>query len=545
MEPRSNTFAPFANPTFRSLWLASQVSNLGGLVQMVGAGWLMTSLAGTSDMVALVQASNTLPIMVFSLVSGALADSFDRRTILMSAQLFMLAVSIALAVCSYMDLLGPWGLLAFTFAIGCGMALYNPSWQASMGDIVRRENLSAAVSLNSMGFNLMRSVGPALGGLLVALAGAAAAFAFNAVTYLPNILALWLWKPEKKAERLPREPLPQALGAGLRYMSMSPHLVKVMARSCLFGFAASSAMALLPLVARDMLQGTALTYGLLLGFFGLGAIGGVMINGRVRSRYRNEQIVVAAFLGFSAGMAILSAGTHIAISAVGLLISGACWVLALSLFNVTVQLSTPRWVVGRALSFYQTATFGGMALGAWTWGLFAEAHSVTVALLLASALLLLGALVGRWIGLGEFGGVDLDPLNTFHEPELRLDLRARSGPIVIMIDYIIDEKDVDDFLAAIHRRRRVRIRDGARNWSLLRDLENPDLWRERFHVATWNDYLRHNARRTKSDLEGYEALQALHRGPERPQVHRMIERQAVPLHEDLPLKPSSAEMPHH
>ncbi|MCA0922154.1 MFS transporter [Pseudooceanicola nanhaiensis] len=545
MEPKSNTFAPFGNSTFRSLWLASQVSNLGGLVQMVGAGWLMTSLAGTSDMVALVQASNTLPIMVFSLIAGALADSFDRRTILMSAQAFMLAVSIGLAVCAYMDLLGPWGLLGFTFAIGCGMALYNPSWQASMGDIVRREHLSAAVSLNSMGFNLMRSVGPALGGLLVALAGAAAAFAFNAVTYLPNLIALWLWKPPAKTERLPREPLPQALGAGLRYMSMSPHLLKVMARSCLFGFAASSAMALLPLVARDVLNGTAFTYGLLLGFFGLGAIGGVLLNGRLRSRYRNEQIVVAAFLGFSAGMVILGLGTHIAISAIGLLIAGACWVLALSLFNVSVQLSTPRWVVGRALSFYQTATFGGMALGAWTWGLFAEAHSVSTALLLAAALLLMGALVGRWIGLGEFAALDLDPLNTFREPELRLDLQARSGPIVIMIDYIIDEKDVDDFLGAIHRRRRVRIRDGARNWSLLRDLENPDLWRERFHVATWNDYLRHNARRTKSDLEGYEALLALHRGPGRPQIHRMIERQAVPLHEDLPLKPSSAEMPHH
>ena len=186
-----------------------------------------------------------------------------------------------------------------------------------------------------------------------------------------------------------------------------------------------------------------------------------------------------------------------------------------------------------------------MAIGAWNWGVIAEHQSVTIALLIATALLLVGASVGRWFGMGEFSELDLDPANTFREPELGLDLRARSGPIVIMIDYIIDEKDVDDFLAAIHRRRRVRIRDGARNWSLLRDLENPDLWRERFHVATWNDYLRHNARRTKSDLEGYEALQALHRGPERPQVHRMIERQAVPLHEDLPLKPSSAEMPHH
>ncbi|MBT9386319.1 MFS transporter [Pseudooceanicola sp. CBS1P-1] len=545
MEPRSRTFAPFGIANFRNLWMASQVSNLGGLVQMVGAGWLMTSLAGSSDMVALVQASNTLPIMAFSLVAGALADSFDRRRILLMAQLFMLAVSCALALFAWAGLLGPWGLLSFTFAIGSGMAFYNPSWQASMGDIVDRPNLSAAVSLNSMGFNLMRSVGPAIGGFLVALAGAAAAFGFNAVTYIPNVIALWLWKAPARDERLPREPLGQALGAGLRYMAMSPHLLKVLVRSSLFGFAASSVMALLPLVARDVLQGTALTYGLLLGFFGLGAIGGVLINGHLRARLANERIVVLAFLGFALGMVILAFGRVIAVSALGLMISGACWVVALSLFNVSVQMSTPRWVVGRALSFYQTATFGGMALGAWIWGLLAEQHSVFVALLVSAALLLLGAVVGRWFRLGEFGGLDLDPLNTFREPELRLDLQARSGPIVILIDYLIAEEDIDAFLAAIGRRRRVRIRDGARNWSLMRDLENPDLWRERFHVATWNDYLRHNARRTKSDLEGYEALVKLHRGAGRPAVHRMIERQAVPQHEDLVLKPGPDETPHH
>lgn len=512
---------------------------------MVGAGWLMTSLAGSSAMVALVQASNTLPIMVFSLIAGALADSFDRRRILLGAQVFMFVVSVALAVSAFLGLLGPWGLLGFTFAIGCGMALYNPSWQASMGDIVSRRDLSSAVTLNAMGFNLMRSVGPAFGGLLVAVAGAASAFAFNAVTYLPVMVALWRWQPPARDERLPREPLRQALGAGLRYMSMSPHLLRVLARAGLFGFAASSALALLPLVARDMLDGTAVTYGLLLGFFGLGAIGGVLVNSRLRARFRNEHIATAAFLGFAAGLVILALGRQIAVSAAGLLVAGACWVLALSLFNVSVQMSTPRWVVGRALSFYQTATFGGMALGAWIWGVTAEHHSVTAALLVAAAVLLAGALSGRWIGLAEFGTLDLDPLNTFREPELRLDLRARSGPIVIMIDYLIDEADTDAFLAAIHRRRRVRIRDGARNWALLRDLENPDRWSERFHVATWNDYLRHNARRTKSDLEGYEALLALHRGPGRPVVHRLIERQTVPLHEDLVLKPLPPEIGQH
>ncbi len=529
--------APLRNPTFRRLWVSSQVSNLGGLIQAVGAGWLMTSLTSSHGMVALVQASNSLPIMVFSLVAGALADSFDRRRILIAAQVFMLAVSVALSLTAWLGVLSPWGLLAFTFLIGSGIALYNPSWQASMGDIVPRSDLSAAVSLNSMGFNLMRSVGPAIGGALVALAGAAAAFAVNALGYLPMIWSLIRWTPERVPARLPREPLGQALGAGLRYVSMSPNLMRVMGRAALFGFAASSVLALLPTVAREILEGTALTYGVLLGFFGLGAIGGVAANARIRSRFSNEKVVVGSFAGFALGVAGLGLSTHLAISGIALMISGACWVLALSLFNVSVQLSTPRWVVGRALSFYQTSVFGGMAAGSWCWGLLADAHGPDQALLAAALLLVLGAAAGRWLPLAEFGTLDLDPAGRFHEPELRLDVRGRSGPIMIMVDYLIAAEDTDAFLAAMQVRRRVRIRDGARRWALLRDLENPESWTESYHVPTWVDYLRHNERRTKADQDSHRALLALHRGPEPPRIHRMIERQTVPAHDDMVLKP--------
>ncbi|MZQ88587.1 MFS transporter [Frigidibacter albus] len=534
---RHPTFAPLGIPTFRRLWVSSQVSNLGGLIQAVGAGWLMTSLTTSHGMVALVQASNTLPIMVFSLVAGALADSFDRRRILIAAQVFMLTVSVALALTAWLGVLSPWGLLAFTFLLGSGVALYNPSWQASMGDIVPRSDLSAAVSLNSMGFNLMRSVGPALGGALVALAGAAAAFGVNALSYLPTIWSLIRWQPERQPARLPREPLGQALGAGLRYVSMSPNLMRVMGRSALFGFAASSVLALLPTVARDMLGGTALTYGMLLGFFGLGAIGGVAANSKIRARFDNEKVVVGAFFGFALGVAGLAFAPHLVVAGAALMVAGACWVLALSLFNVSVQLSTPRWVVGRALSFYQTSVFGGMAAGSWCWGLLADARGPDQALLAASALLLLGAAAGRWLPLAEFGALDLDPLGRFREPELRLDLRGRSGPIMVMVDYRIAPEDTDAFLAAMQIRRRVRIRDGARQWALLRDLEDPESWTESYHVPTWVDYLRHNERRTKADLDSYEVLLALHRGPERPRVHRLIERQTVPLYDDMALKP--------
>ena len=513
--PQRSVFSPFQNPTFRALWLATLFSNLGTLVQAVGAGWLMASLTTSQDMVALVQSSNTLPVVVLSLLAGALADNFNRRRIMIAAQIFVVLVSVALALCAWAGMLTPWLLLGFTFLIGCGGALFNPSWQASMGDIVERDDLSAAVSLNSMSFNMMRSLGPAIGGIIVAAAGAAAAFALNAISYLPLIGILFRWRPSYPSDPLPREPLRLALGAGLRYVMLSPVLLRVMARGAIFGFAAISVLALLPLVVRDLLAGSALDYGISLGAFGLGAIGGVVLNAPLRERFSNEVIVRISFVGFAVAVAGLALSSSLILSCLALIVAGPFWVLALSLFNVTVQLATPRWVVGRALSLYQTATFGGMASGAWVWGLLASQHGVSAALGVAALVLLVGAVLGIWLRLEGFSTIDLDPFGSFQPPEPQLDIRARSGPILVLVEYEIDPADTERFMALMRARRRIRIRDGARQWGLLRDLENPRLWIESYHVPTWIEYLRHNARRTKNDAQNFEDLLELHHGPKR------------------------------
>lgn len=536
MTDRVHVLAPFRHQAFRMLWLATLVSNLGGLVQSVGAGWMMTTLTDSHNMVALVQASTTLPIMMFSLAAGALADNFDRRMVMIIAQVGMATVSVLLAAMGYLGLLTPWMLLFFTFMIGSGTALFNPSWQASMGDLVPRQDLAGAVTLNTMGFNMMRSVGPAIGGLIVALAGAASAFAINAVSYIPLIVALLRWKTAPAPNRLPREDFGSAIMAGIRYVSLSPNLTTVLLRGFMFGAAAISIMALLPSVAEDYVGGGALVYGTLLGCFGLGAIGGALINARVRERLSNENIVRLACLGFALSATGLGFSRDQLLSHLVLLPAGASWVLALSLFNVSIQLSSPRWVVGRALSLYQTATFGGMAVGSWIWGITADAFGPSWALTLASVVLLACALVGVRLPLPQFNGLDLTPLGTFNEPSLKLDLRPRSGPIMVTIDYLIAQDDVAQFLQLMAERRRIRIRDGARQWALLRDLEQPDLWMESYHVPTWIDYVRHNLRRTKADADNFQKLRALHRGDGLPRVHRMIERQTVPLVDDIPLR---------
>lgn len=528
---RKSPLAPFRNETYRLIWAASLISNFGGLVQSVGAAWMMASISPSANMVALVQASTSLPIMLFSVAAGALADNFDRRRLMLSAQCFMLVVSIALTLCAWQGLITPWLLLTFTFLIGCGTALNNPAWQASVGDMVPREDLPAAVSLNSMGFNITRSVGPAIGGVIVAAGGAAAAFAANALSYFALLYALFRWKPNVPRSALPREDFGRAISAGLRYVSMSPNICKVLLRGFAFGLATSSILSLLPLIARDIVSGGPLTYGILLGCFGLGAIGGALLNASVRERFSSETIARLAFTGFAVSACVSALSTSALLTGAVLPIAGASWVLALSLFNTTVQLSTPRWVVARALSLYQTTTFGGIAAGSWIWGATADTHGAQTALIASAVTMIAGAALGLRFSLPELESLNVDPLGRFSEPDLPLDLKPRSGPIVILIDYEIDEKDIPEFLETMTERRRIRIRDGAGQWALMRDLENPTVWTETYHVPTWVEYVRHNQRRTLADAANGEKLRLLHRGADAPRVHRMIERQTIVPHQ--------------
>jgi len=524
----SASLAPFKSPVFRSLWFATLISNLGGLVQAVAAGWTMTTLTESQSMVALVTASTSLPIVSLSLFAGVLADNYDRRRIMLIAQVLMLVAATGLTLTTYFNLLTPWLLLAFTFLIGCGGALHNPSWQASVGDIVPREQVPAAVMANGMSFNMMRSIGPAFGGLIIVAAGAAAAFAMNALSYVALIVALALWRKPVAVNTLPRERFVRATGAGFRYVSLSPNLLSIILRGCLFGFTAISVQALLPLVARDLLNGSASTYGFLLGFFGLGAVGGALSNSKVRSRFDNETIIRTTFIGTALGTLLLSTGHSMVVAALALLLCGACWVTTNALLNVSLQLSTPRWVVGRSMSFYMMCNAAGMVLGSWLWGSVAQTYGLQIALITSAVAVTLAALACFRLPFPEFDKLNLDPLDQFIEPTLAVQLKPQTGPIMITIDFDIGESDIPAFLDAMTLRRRIRKRDGARRWSLLRDLEQPNIWTEKYYVATWVEYIRHNQRGTISDAGVTQTLHNLHRGEQPPPVRRMIERQTVP-----------------
>lgn len=521
--------SPFRFAIFRDVWIANLASRFGGMIQSVGAAWVMLSLGASPVLVSLVQAANTLPIMVFALVAGALADTYDRRRLMIAAQGFMLVVSTLLALVAWAGLLTPWLLLLFTFLIGSGAALNGPAWQASVGEMVPRPVLPAAVAYNSMGFNVARSVGPAVGGVLVAAIGAAFAFAVNALTYLPLLFVLARWRPAVAAlSKLPREPLGAAMLAGIRYATLSPGIAAVLARAAVFGIGASAVPALLPLAARDLMRGGAQTYGLLLGAFGIGAVIGALASPRLRQWLSSENVVRAALAALAVGGIGMAFSHSLGLTLLALLLAGGGWVLALSTFNVTVQMSAPRWVVARALALYQMATFGGMAVGSAVWGSITEAHGLPEALLGAATVLALCLVIGLVRPLADIADVDLDPLGRWQEPAIAVAIEPRSGPIVVTIEYRIAAVDIPAFLAIMADRRRIRRRDGARDWSLLRDLTTPELWIERYQTPTWTDYVRHNGRMTQADGSVGDELRRLHIGPDRPVVRRLIERQTRP-----------------
>lgn len=485
---------------------------------------MMTLISDSDALVALVQASTTLPIMAFSLFAGAVADSFDRRRVMLVSQLFMLAAALGLTAFAYLDWLNAWLLLGFTFLIGCGMAFNNPAWQASVRDFVGKDLLPGAVLLNGVGYNVTRSVAPAIGGTIVAVLGVSVAFLVNALSYFGLIFAVWSWEGPDRTQEKRREPLRSAVVAGFRYVSLSPNLMRIYFRGFAFGLTGVVILALLPLIARDMLSGDSLTFGLLLGAFGFGAVLGGLSSERIARTLSNEWMIRLSFLGMAIATAVISLSTWLTMSMLAVALGGAAWVLALALFNTTVQLSTPRWVVGRALSFYQMCTFGGMALGSWVWGALVEARSIEEALQLAAACTLIGVVIGfRWAVPPRIER-DLEPLDRWQEPPVGLDILPRSGPISVAVEYLIDEQDVPAFTELMYERRRIRRRDGARQWTLLRNLEQVNQWIERFELPTWADYVRFHARTTQEDGRVGERIRALHKGEQTPRVRRMLVR---------------------
>jgi MFS family permease len=536
--------APLRYSTFRRIWLASLLSNLGLLIQAVGAAWAMIQMTSSADKVALVQTALMLPVMLISMPAGAIADMYDRRIVALVSLSIALSGATALTVLAWLGRVTPETLLALCFVVGSGMALFGPAWQSSVTEQVPAETLPSAVALNGISYNIARSFGPAIGGIVVASAGAVAAFAANAVLYIPLLVVLFLWRRTSEPSRLPRERLNRAIVSGVRYIANSPSIRIVLARTLVTGLIGGSVSALMPLVARDLLHGGAQTYGIMLGAFGMGAVIGALNIGEVRKRMSGEAAIRACALSMGGAIAAVALSREPVLTAAALVIAGAVWMLAVALFNIGVQLSAPRWVAGRSLAAFQASIAGGIAIGSWGWGRLTDMVGVEAALLVSAALMLVSPLLGLWLRMPRVGARNEDA-EVLADPEVQLSLTARSGPLVVEIEYRVAQDSARAFHNVMQEVQLSRQRNGAYGWSIARDIADPELWTERYHCPTWLDYLRQRNRSTQSERALHQLAMDFHLGPDSVRVRRMLERPfgSVRWKEDTPDRAASEVLP--
>jgi MFS family permease len=523
-EPAAATgaWAPLRRPLFRAIWIAGLASNVGTWMQNVAAAWLMTSLAPTPLLVSLVQAASSLPVFLLAIPAGALADVVDRRRLLLFALVWLAVATALLTGLAFAGLVTPGALLALTFAIGVGSALIGPPFLAIVPELVPREEIPAAVSLNGISMNLARAAGPALGGLVVAAAGVGFAFLANVLSYGGVVGAIARWRRPVREGRLPPEDLIGAMRAGLRYVRHSAPLQLVLVRVAVFVVPGSAVWALLPLYAREQLALGAAGYGLLLAFFGAGAVAAGLVLPRLRRRLGPQRVTTVSALGYAAAMLALGAVPTLPVAALALAVAGAGWLALLTTLNAAAQMTLPAWVRARGLSVYLLVLMGGMALGSAVFGGLAESIGVPRAFEAAGAAVAVSRLFVWRLRLPEGAAPDLSPAPRWPDPQLGTAVEPARGPVLVTVAYEIDPADAEPFARAMRILGRIRLRDGALRWGLWGDAARPGHYVETFVVESWLEHLRQHERITAADRAVQRVARAFHRGAGEPLVTHFV-----------------------
>lgn len=516
----ASTWSPLRAPVFRMLWIATVVSNIGSWMSDVGTSWMMLSLSPNPLWVALVQAASSLPMFLFALPSGVMADIIDRRRYLLFSQLWMFIVAIGLSALALTGQVTPLVLLISTFLLSTGAAMSSPPFQAIVPDLVSKKELAPAIALNSLGINISRAIGPALGGLILSFAGPWVVFLLNALSVLGVGIVLWRWKSEPSVQKLPPEHFFPAVRAGLRYVHAAPVLRNVLVRTVAFFLFASAGWALLPLVARRELGLGPGQYGIMLASIGLGAICGAILLPRLRARFNPDRLMVLASLLFALTMLALAFVRHFWLLTGLEFFTGMAWIAVLSTLNVGAQRSAARWVKARALAVYLTVFFGSMTLGSAIWGQLAAQFSLPLSLCLAAAgMVIASATVRRW-------RLDKDPdlnLDSHVEQGMsELPLNSQRGPVMISVEYQIDPDQAPAFIRALQEMRRVRRRGGAMSWAVYEDIQQPGTFVETFVVGSWMEHLRQHERHTENDFQIQRRVRAFQRGEIPPTVRHLV-----------------------
>ena len=502
-------WSPLRIPLFRDLFLADLLSDIGTFMQGVGAAWLMVSLGGSATYVALTQTASALPFFLFALPAGAIGDIVDRRKLILYCECWMVAVASLLAVVTIGGFISPPLLLALTFALSAGDALETPTWRALLPELVGKKDLAAASALNGIEFNLARSVGPALAGALIAVAGIGAAFIANVVSFTGVFVVIARWKRPARTRRVPLETVGGATIAAVRYVRYSPEIRVVMLRAGVTMFAASAILALLPTVARTM-SSRPIVYGVLLGCFGFGAVLGALAMQPARARWRLETVASAAVVILGTMMIACGVVQNVWLLASAVFVAGAGWIVFISLVSALIQTLAPDWARARILAVFILTFQGGIAAGSAVWGVIATRTGLPTALVAAGLSTIATIAIGAVSRLPEVTA-DTSPWNQWRMPAVMQETAQalEHGPVLVTVRYQVRARHDEAFVRAMQNYGRIRRRDGASWWNVFRDLEHADMFLETFLVTSWAEHVRQHERFTRDDHE-VEAQVRLH-----------------------------------
>jgi MFS family permease len=496
----SSAWAPLRQRAFRWLWLGMLISWTGTWMQTVGAQWLVVDASNAAVLVSLVQAATTLPVMLLALPGGVLADSFDRRWLLFTVQVYFFIVGIPLTVLTAVGHMPPVLLIAFTFLLGVGTAVQLPGWGATLPEVVPRTHVRAASRLDLVSVNVSRALGPALAGLIIAhLGGVPVVFALNAMSVVTLAGALLLWR--RPQPDLPsRERFVRAVRAGSRYVWHEPVVRRIMLRAIMFVTPAMALWALLPLIASQHLRVGADGFGALFGALGVGAILGAWVLGQVKISLSTNGILVASGVLYAAALACVIVVRTFPVALVTLILSGLAWMAVTSTLQAELQLMLPAWVRARGFAIYLVTFTGAQTVGALLCGFLANRAGLRPTVLAAAVVVLAGAVAGLFRRVPETGHLDPQPAVYWTDARLAFEPEPDTGPVLVAIHFTVAAHRQADFLTAMVLLSRSRRRTGATRWELYRDAEHPDRFMEIFRVPSWEEHLRqHEGRLTATD----------------------------------------------
>jgi predicted MFS family arabinose efflux permease len=499
-QPVRSRWGAFGYLAFTVIWTASVVSNVGTAMFDTASGWLITGLNASPVAVSLVQVAVSLPLFLFTLPAGALADVIDSRRLLIAVETAILAVSAIFALLVSLHLVSPALLLATTFLLGLGGALTSPAWGSTVPLLVSKDDLDGSTSANSVGFNLGRAIGPAIGGGAIAEFGISFPFWVFVASNVGIVAALLWWRvPRRSNESLPAERLVSAVRAGLRHSANNQLLRATLARVLAFFPFACSYVALLPLVARQQTHQGPEFYGILLGAIGVGSVLGSLALKWLKAELGPDRLVAAASVAAAVALAMFGLAREPVTAVSACLLAGAAWTVVLTKLYVSAQVALPDWARGRGLAVFLTFIFGATTIGSAFWGKFSAEFGLPAAYFVSAAAVILAIPLTRPWKLQNGEALDLSPALHWRMPVVARKIENDRGPVLVVAEYRVAPENRSAFLSAVDALGHARRRDGAYAWGLYEDVADDERFIETFSIDSWLELMHARERITHAD----------------------------------------------